>query len=771
MRSLNTRRFMGTVSLAAMALAMAGAASAQTAAPAPPKSSTDDATVVVVTGHAGGTGVKKLEAGYSITTLSHAAIDILAPKTTGELLTAVPGVWVESSGGTGTSNIFVRGIPSTGDAPFVTMQFDGIPVFGANSPSFMDQTALVYMDETVGSVEAVNGGPASTFSDGQPGLTTNLLLREGSDESSGDIKVSTSGYNQKRIDGYLSGKIADDLYFMVGGFATSGDTVRKTDFDTEVGHQFTVNITKKFDGGKLDVFARSTDDHGEWYLPFATNVPGINVGTYNPVNNYTRYQTIIVPGTGANGPTEQADMGDGRGWKGTISGANYSQDFGGVSFSDKFGYTDGFLDTNGLVNQGAGALTVAQALAAGDGTAGQTVVKGVDTNQALASGDFVQNYDAWLIIKHLRALTNDASLTFNQGNNKITAGYYYNHFSSDDAWSLGSNSFWVQVGGADDIVNLARVNGAGGFNITESGTADVNAFYLADSWEVTDALRLDGAVRSENQKVDYLLLNAPTPQEQLDINQTKTAWTAGANYKFTSNFDAYARISDGWHMPSFDDVRSEVEPAGVAGPIPAFDLPWEVKSTEAGVKFHNHEFDADATIFGDQVIGAVYNDVGVPPEIAGSKTTGLEFDGRWSLDNGFSIVTNDDWESPKTNAPGTTFNGNQAVRIPKYQYRVTPTFMFHISGDAKATLYGTYSSVGERYSDLQNDQPLPAYSTISAGFIVEYKNLTFQLAGDNLTNSHGLTEGDPRIVGGGNAYPDVRPIFGRSVTASVKVSY
>jgi hypothetical protein len=85
---------------------------------------------VVVTGTAAGSGVKKLEAGYAITTLNAAAVEQMAPKTTSEVLNAVPGIWVESSGGSATSNVFVRGIPSTGDAPFVTMQFNGVPVYG-----------------------------------------------------------------------------------------------------------------------------------------------------------------------------------------------------------------------------------------------------------------------------------------------------------------------------------------------------------------------------------------------------------------------------------------------------------------------------------------------------------------------------------------------------------------------------------------------------------------------------------------------------------------
>ena len=79
-----------------------------------------------------------------------------------------------------------------------------------------------------------------------------------------------------------------------------------------------------------------------------------------------------------------------------------------------------------------------------------------------------------------------------------------------------------------------------------------------------------------------------------------------------------------------------------------------------------------------------------------------------------------------------------------------------------------FEAIGERYSDLGNTQILPAYSTLSAGVLVERGGATFQVAADNLTNSHGLTEGNPRFVGGtGAALPDNRPIFGRSFKFTV----
>ena len=735
------------------------AAQAQTApaqAAAPAAADATPAAEIVVTGHAGN-GIKKLEAGYSITTLSANDIAIQNPKSTGDLLKSVPGIWVESSGGVGTSNVFVRGIPTTGDAPFVTMQFDGIPVFGANSPSFMDQTALVRVDETVQGIEAVDGGPASLFSDGQPGLTTNILLREGHEQTAGDIKLSSTNYGARRADGFLSGKLAEDTYYMVGGYYASGDSVRTAGFDTEKGGQITANITHKFDSGKFNVFARYTDDHGEWFLPFATNVPGINQGTYNQLNNYTRYQTIIVPGAGSGTQTENFDLGKGRGWKGVIAGGNLALTLGaGLDFSDKFGYTSGTLQTTGLVPGGAGAITVATALAAGDGTPGQTTVMGIHTGTALAPTDYVQQFGAWVVEKKLNAISNDASLTLNAAGNKLTAGYYFNHFTSNDLWSLG-NSTWQQVGGSADMVNLN--NGTiGAYAIADFGTADENAFYLADSYNITEALRLDAAIRYEVESIKFSVANG----SGLDITRHAVPWTVGLDYKATSNLNLYVRGSEGYHIPSFDDVRSQIGNTG-----PSLDDNWKVLSVEAGVKYHDHSFDAAFDVFWDKVTGAVYNDVGVPPVVAGSKTYGAELSGGWHSSFGLGITGDAVLENPKTWAPGDSYDGNQAERIPKYQARITPEYKFG-DADTKATLYSTFEALGQRYSDLQNIQPLPAYQTVSAGVLVEHGGISLQVAGDNLTNSHGLTEGNPRfLTTPGAALPDVRPIFGRSFKFTV----
>lgn len=80
-----------------------------------------------------------------------------------------------------------------------------------------NQDRRVPGDETMPGGEAANGGFSVLFSGGQPGLTTNLLLREGYETTQGDIMVSATTYGARRIDGYLSGKLSKDTYQMAGG--------------------------------------------------------------------------------------------------------------------------------------------------------------------------------------------------------------------------------------------------------------------------------------------------------------------------------------------------------------------------------------------------------------------------------------------------------------------------------------------------------------------------------------------------------------------------
>lgn len=195
--------------LSSIAIAMALTCQASTGLAA---EQTNDENIekIIVTGTFSGKAVAKEEASFAISSFSEDDIKKLAPKSTADLFKAVPGVWSESSGGVSGANVFVRGFPGGGDAPFLTVQLQGAPIFPPPTLSFLENSTLFRLDETVEFMEALRGGPNPVVSNGQPGLTTNFLLKEGSDNTEGLVKYSTSDYGLQRIDGVLSGSLADD---------------------------------------------------------------------------------------------------------------------------------------------------------------------------------------------------------------------------------------------------------------------------------------------------------------------------------------------------------------------------------------------------------------------------------------------------------------------------------------------------------------------------------------------------------------------------------
>ncbi|WP_163029090.1 TonB-dependent receptor plug domain-containing protein, partial [Pseudomonas viridiflava] len=127
---------------------------------------------IVVIGTAGA-GTRRQVAAFAVTTIDSTMAQRLGTASTAEVLRAVPGVSTESSGGKTGANIFVRGYPSGGDAEYVTFQTQGVPFFPPPTLSFLENTQLIRIDETIQRVEAVRGGTGALFSNGQPGLTVN----------------------------------------------------------------------------------------------------------------------------------------------------------------------------------------------------------------------------------------------------------------------------------------------------------------------------------------------------------------------------------------------------------------------------------------------------------------------------------------------------------------------------------------------------------------------------------------------------------------------
>ena len=708
---------------------------------------------IVVLGTPGGAGVAKQDASFAITTMNADAIGLAGTKSTAELFTLVPGVWAESSGGVAGANIDVRGLPGGGDAPFVTMSINGAPIYGTEMLSFFEQSSIFRIDETISSAEALRGGPNAVFSNGEPGVTMNFNLKKGGDETEGRVKVSTSDYGLQRVDAVLSGPLGNELYYMVGGYVQSSSGVRDAEFNSEKGHQVTFQLTKLFDNGEINAWTRITDDHGQWYLPIALNT-GNDLGEFSQLGNATRFRTLQV---NANGDTEDFDFADGRGWDGTVSGLNIDFDLGdGFTVRNNMSYTQGDADTFGLVPDGSPV----QVSSLAGGTASTL------GGQALGGNEYVQNYGHWVVKKDLESFTNDVSINKYFGDHSVTVGYYRATWSSDDFWTLGNFTPLHNVANGDfldtnttcsDLQAAGSGSGCWRFGLNGAGDATADALYLADSWQVNPDLRFDFGIRKEWIEIDYTLDTGPGfPDGVRDVattlNDNDFAYTGAVNYDFNEDLGVFARYSNGFLFPHFDDVREGN--LNVNG----------IEQVEGGVKYSNDYLGLFATAFyntNDSFSSVVGSTVGATA--FKTRSVGVELDGQFTYDafNLAFIATVQDAEI--TSSTTTADEGNRVLRQPKLQLRISPSYEVEI-GDVTATLYGAIQFVGNRFGDNGNTVELDSFEKLDAGIMVRTSsNLFFQIHADNLTDSHGITEGDPRNP----AAPNGRPILGRSVKFSI----
>ena len=139
-------------------------------------------------------------------------------------------------------------------------------------------------------------------------------------------------------------------------------------------------------------------------------------------------------------------------------------------------------------------------------------------------------------------------------------------------------------------------------------------------------------------------------------------------------------------------------------------------------------------------------------------------------------------QSPKykgltyVDATGKSFDydGNQLIRIPTVSLRIVPGFNLL---DGRVRLQASWEYEGARFVDTANSVRLPAYATVnlSARFDVS-KRLSVYGYVDNLNNSLGLTEGNPRAgeIQNGDAGANTfiaRPLIGRNFRAALMYKF
>lgn len=783
----------------ALSLAIAAALSptlavAQDAA-TPPEQAPADLDAIVVSGTAKFRGLSKRDASFSITTASPEQIQDASPSSTADLLKIVPGVWAESSGGGTGANVFVRGMPSEGDAPFFTLQLDGSPIYPPPTLSFLENTTLFRVDDTIERVEALRGGPSPVYSNGQPGVTVNFIQKKGGDAHEGSARVTFGSDALRRVDLFDSGPLREGSgwYYSVGGFWRETDGVRDPGFASETGGQIAATLTRRWDDGEFTVYGRHTNDRNVFYtaIPLLSRNDGDDISGFPGIDPTggtligPDFRRVTLP-TGVPGQTMTRDLADGRGVDITVLGGALDWTIGRWTISDRFNFLSGDAPTNGLFT-GANPVRLADYIADTYATTGSgRFVNGggaVDPDQQVLTAGW------WVVDKDLRSFTNDLrfSIDFNE-RNALTLGLYHARYSSEDRWWLGNNMLLtaenhgrrVDLTLADGrIATREGFVGTSFYNIFGDYDGRNTAIFATDEWKATDRLRLDAGVRHERQRVDGTVRDPVSVDldgdpntlydnstsvsrnpRSIDQDDSATSWTVGANYTVNDTMSAFGRVNSGFKFPSFDNLRDGATQTQ------------EIDQYEVGLKAADSNYELYLTVFYNDFVGLPFqafdqngNNIVV---IGDSKAKGVEFEGAVGPFGGFDLAWTATWLKADYGTFGD-FSGNQVVRQPKFRARLTPSYYWAMPwGDAK--VFATWTHVGDRFSDPANGQVLPAYDTWDVGASVHVgERWEFRLSGRNVTDEIALTEGNARVIGNatsGGVFMG-RPIEGASYQMSV----
>lgn len=499
---------------------------------------TDTLEEVVVTGNASSSGLKKLDASYQITTASLEEMHDASPSSAADLLKIVPSVWAESGGGAAGPNIELAGYPGGSGAPYVTYSINGSPVYPSHNLSFLDDSSMFRLDDTVERAEAVLGGSGVLFSDGQMGLTTNFILRQGTETPHGDIGVTVGSEGSYRLDGFYGGPLSQDWYMSVGGFYRVSDGVRPSQYPADDGGQLTATLSHTMDQGSIMFYARLLNDKNLFIsdIPLVATGTGKNVSYsafpgFNPLTGWfagSAIQGLSVQECPGCAPLT-ANLADGRGANLHTFGSDLDLDISdGIKLSNKLQYTGGDMPTIGIFNGGSPPVPmssfIASSVTAANGNASAVAAGGLATGGtatyvgggAVNPNAYVMENGFWVVDKQLQSFTDDLRFTFGLvPGNDLTVGSYFAAYTSNDTWYLGNNELMTATPNAQ-LINLTLNNGA---VVANNGLASACTFCLvdrfqglnaalfaSDQWRIAQWL-FDAGYRIEEQKVDGTIEN------------------------------------------------------------------------------------------------------------------------------------------------------------------------------------------------------------------------------------------------------------------------
>jgi iron complex outermembrane recepter protein len=476
--------------------------------------------------------------------------------------------------------------------------------------------------------------------------------------------------------------------------------------------------------------------------------------------------------------------------------------------------------TFGFKNLTTGAIISSSDAAALNALNGNGLMQQTWLNQQDLTGrDFASNFGAsW-------------NLNGNGFTNSLTVGGMYYHETRDNDQSSVANVI-NGVTSQSQIYDVVALNGAGsvigsltdhglvaygdwGVGITKEDISSLSG-YFNDELTVNEKLHIDIGARVEEYKDTQSSGNGvggscPAGTFTCDgvttgqfygvtgvpwgniFNGTynvqsashgKTAESLGVNYTLAHNFAVYGQYEFGFqengggNQQGSDPTGVTLYEAGVRYGSSAITGSLGVFRTKLGGQ-SNGCFDPNNPSFSCSLTydvvstGVEYDFEAAPLYALGINAWQMTFQGAFQKPSVSSArVFEQDNGVPVSLTSYPDFNGNVDPRTPKVLFTTDQAYV--LPGNL-GRIYARYHYEGSFYDDIGNGVKIPGYGTVSAGVILNPTNrLSFNASVQNLTNTLGLTEGNPRQgltqeVINGSFYG--RAIPGRNYLLTVQYSF
>lgn len=726
---------------------------------------------VVVTG--GGNPKKKLESSVALTSISHNDIVNRAPLNSTDLLKAIPGLSVESTGGDGPGNVWVRGFPQQGGYIFLGIQEDGLPLLptGFNTNPSVDQ--YYKTDLTIQNIEAIRGGNASIVQANTPGAVVNNISYAGAEKAYGQFKLTT-GLSQGlyRADGNTGGKLSNSIKYNIGGFYRRDNGVVDPGFSpANEGGQLKGNMTFSFKNNKgfIRVFGKYLNDKVQFlltsYYPYDGSGKPRKYGSYDMVSQSITPLQTQWDYADPTGTAHSFDLKDGIHTKLGSGGFqfNYLTD-NGWQIVNNFRYQKTRTSSTYSVPSGIKARSTATSYYYPNGAAAPFA----EGDQVITSSVAAQLNSDEQIVDYL-------DLKKTVGRHSLSIGTGIHQYNRDDlryafrSFSEFKENPSILLLSPTDNTRTAQTK------TTVIGNTRTLSVYAGDEIKLDEKWRLDIGARLDNQNVNgrrpfyafntdgtpnYKTAATPTIAGYTPYDITTTNWAAsvGLNYKINATTSMFARATKAYNAPNIGDYNATAYSAANIKKRPVY-------LAEIGYKYAKNNL----AIFASGSYSAIKNTsltINVPTTTAGTqaliafgstRTFSAEYEVSYKLFNPLSLrLTGTIQDSKYTDYTASTqsntavvaelgdrtysFTGNRTERVPSLNTELSANYDF-----GKANLYLSANYVGNRFTSPSDSYKLPAYVIMrgGAGYKIS-KRIDARFWVDNLLNARVLTEGDVR---------------------------